>query len=220
MGCLARIGCLVLLAVLAVVGWLTRDRWMARLRFTPARVALPAAPPAPVWQPLSDSGAEHTKAALDRLARPTGPVFATLSGGDVASYLFKALAHKLPASTDSIEAAVIGSDVKLRASVRLADFGGAAGLAALGGVLGDRSRLELSGTFIVDRPGLMEFRVDALTIQGMAVPQAAISTLVKSMVHGPRPAGVSDTGMPIEVPRYIGDVRVTNGRITLYKTVE
>lgn len=220
MGCIARIGCLVLLAILVVVGWFTRDRWMARMRQTPARVALPAAPPTPQWQPLSDSGSAHTKAALDRLAHPNGPVFATLSGADVASYLFKAVVHELPPSTDSVEAAVIGADVKLRASIRMADLGGTPALGALGGLLGDRGHVEFSGTFVVVKPGLMEFRVDALTLQGLAVPKQAIPSLVKALVKGARPPGLSDAGIPIEVPRYIADVRVTNGRITLYKTVE
>lgn len=218
MGCIARIGCLILLAILMVGGWLTRDRWMARLRHTPARVVLPAAPAVPRWEPLSDSGAERTQAALSKLSRPTGPVFATLAGGDVASYVFKALARRLPPTADSIEAAVVGGTVMLRASVRMADLGGASALGALGGVLGDRARVELTGTLVMIRPGLVDFQVDKVAVQGVAIPGAVIPGLLKRLVAGQRPAGLSDAGIPIEVPRFVGDLRVANGRVTLYKT--
>jgi len=32
-----------------------------------------------------------------------------------------------------------------------------------------------------------------------------------------RPAGLAPDGLPLVTPTYIGDVRVANGRITLYK---
>jgi hypothetical protein len=40
------------------------------------------------------------------------------------------------------------------------------------------------------------------------------------MSRAERPAGVAPDGIPLKTPPYIGDVRVTDGRITLYKTTQ
>src|SRR5471030_2490263 len=120
MGCIARLGCLFVLAVLAVCGWFTRDRWMPeRFRAHTAAVAKTAA-----WEPLSGDGATRTRTALTKLSQPKGPVFQTLSGADVASFVFTELAKELPPSTDSIETLVSGDKVMLRANVRTADVSG------------------------------------------------------------------------------------------------
>jgi hypothetical protein len=46
-----------------------------------------------------------------------------------------------------------------------------------------------------------------------------IPKLVESMGRGPRPAGVSPNALAFAVPPYLADVRVHDGKITLYKTV-
>src|SRR3569832_1807528 len=143
MGCIARLGCLFILACAAIVGWFTRDRWMpARLRHVVGRER--GATTAPTWQPLSAAGADRTQAALAMLSQPRCPVFQTLSGAYLASYAFRELAKQLPASTDSIESIVQGESLSMRANVKLADLGGAAALGALGGVLGDRERVQFT----------------------------------------------------------------------------
>ena len=43
--------------------------------------------------------------------------------------------------------------------------------------------------------------------------------MVRPMVKEPRPAGLDQNGVPIAIPSYVGDVRISNGRITLYKNV-
>ncbi len=214
MGCIARLGCLVVLAVLAVVGWFTRDRWL------PARFRPVAAVHAPVWEPLSDAGAARTRAALAKLSQPKGPVFQTLSGGDVASYAFAELAKQLPASADSIEAMVDGDKVSMRANVRLADLGGAGALGSFSSMLGDRETVQLTGTFRVVKPGLGEFHIDQLKVRNFAIPRGMIPAIAKQLGHGDRAAGLSDAALPLPIPRYVGDIRVANGKITLYKNVE
>jgi hypothetical protein len=34
-----------------------------------------------------------------------------------------------------------------------------------------------------------------------------------------RPAGIDDDALPLPLPAYIGDIRVANGKVTLYKNV-
>jgi hypothetical protein len=216
MGCLARLGCLIVLVVAGAIGWFTRDQWLpAGFRPRPAAVAK-----APQWQPLTDAGAERTRAALDKLSLKTGPVFQTVTGADAASYVFSELAKQLPPSTDSIQAQVNGETVSMRANVRLADIGGAGALGSLGSMFGDRERVELSGTFFVMKPGLAEFQIQNIKIGGLTIPHGMIPQLVRRLGKGERPAGVSPDGLPLPIPHYVGDIRVANGKITLYKNVE
>jgi hypothetical protein len=215
MGCIARLGCLFVLMFLAVVGWFTRDKWLPA-RFRP----VPAVAKSPTWEPLSDAGAARTRNALTKLSQPTGPVFQTLSGGDVASYAFAELAKQLPPSTDSVQAMVNGDQVSMRANVRLADIGGAGALGPLSSMFGDRETVQLTGTFRVVKPGLGEFQVQQLKVRNLSVPSGMIPKLVQRLSKGEHVAGMSDAALPLPLPRYVGDIRVANGKITLYKTVE
>jgi hypothetical protein len=43
--------------------------------------------------------------------------------------------------------------------------------------------------------------------------------LIKSYSKGARPAAVADDALPLITPVHIGDVRIKNGEITLYKVV-
>ena len=213
MGCLSRIGCLALLALAIVVGWLTRDRWLHRVTGR-----APAVATGPVWEPLTAERAERTRRALDQLSRPNGPVFTNLSGAEVASYVFQSLAKQLPPSADSVEAAIIGDRLYIRASVRLSDLGGTGVLGPLAGMLGERERMQFGGTFHVLRPGLAEFQVKDLRLRDFSVPATMIPRLLRQIWRGTRPDGLSPDGLPVVIPGYLGDVRIATDAITLYKT--
>ena len=213
LGCLSRIGCLALLAVLCLAAWLTRDRWLHRVT---GRAPAPAT--GPVWEALTVERAARARQALEQLNRSDGPVFTNLSGGEVASYVFQSLAKQLPPSADSVEAAIIGDRLYIRASVRLNDLGGTGVLGPLAGVLGDRERMQFGGTFHVLRPALAEFQVKDLRIRDFSVPTTMIPRLLRQIWRGVRPEGLSPDGLPVVIPTYLGDVRIANGTVTLYKT--
>ena len=215
MGCLSRIGCLLLIAVIAVIAWLTSDRWWPRLTGHQTTNAATG----PVWEPLTPQGAERTRQLLTRLSQPSGPVFGNLSGGDVASYVYQSLAKQLPPSADSIQAAVIGDRLYIRASVKLQDLGGTSSLGPLAGMLGEREQMQFGGTFHIVRPQLAEFQVKDVKVRDLSLPQAMIPRVLRQTERGSRPEGLSEDGLPIVVPKYLGDVRIANGRVTLYKTV-
>ena len=215
MGCIARLGCLFLLAILAIVGWFTRDRWLPD-RFR-THVESTAASP---WQPVTDAGAQRVETALSKLSQPRGPVFQTLSGADVASYVFRRLANRLPASSDSVQAMVSGDRVSLRAIVNLSELGGTGILGPLGSMLRSREPVEFTGTFRVIRPGMAEFQIQSMKIRDLGIPHGMISSLIRRMDRGQRPEGLDADALPLPTPRYVGDIRVANGKITLYKTVE
>jgi hypothetical protein len=200
---------------IAIVAWLTKDDWYVRVTgHATTNVAA-----GPVWEPLTPQGAERTRKMLDRLSKPSGPVFGNLSGGDVASYVFQSLAKQLPESADSIEAAVIGERLYIRASVRLQDLGGTSVLGPLATMLGERERMQFGGTFHVVRPQLAEYQVKDIKIRDLSIPSSMIPRVLHQTERGSRPDGLSSDGLPIVVPSYLGDVRIADSRVTLYKTV-
>lgn len=214
MGCIARIGCLILLLLLGIIAWLTRDRWMPMVGLGPSHTAS-----AVVWEPLTQARADRAQAALERLSSRNGPVYANLTGGEAASFVYRALLRQLPASADSAEAAVIGQSLVLRASVRTADLGGSAVLGSIGALLHERERVQFTGTFRMIEPGLAEFIVEDVKIRDFSVPHQVIPQLLHRVEFGTRPEGLSPNGLPLKIPAWIGDVRVANGKITVYKSV-
>jgi hypothetical protein len=241
-----RLGCLVVLLIVGAIAFLTRSEWMHRLpwaapqetrivrepspetpsnpngeRRTSRGAGLPATAPvsADGWTPLSQAGANRTRDALQKLSTPRGPVFVTLAGSDVASYIFIQIARQMPASTDSFAARVDEDRIRLRARMKTSDLGGTV-TGVLGALLGDRERVEMAGNLRVISAGQAEFRVNEVRVKDVGLPGALITRLVRSVTSGPRPAGLDENGLPVSIPSYIGDVRVANGRITLYKNVQ
>jgi len=212
MGCIARLGCLVLLAILLIVGWFTKDLWLPeKYRSHPVASSVK-------WQPITSEGADRARAALDKLDQPRGQVFQSVSASDLASYAFAQLSSKLPGSAQNIETSISGDVVSVRADVRLADLGGAGALGPLDGMLNERERVQLSGTFNVIKPGVAEFVVRDVKVRNFTVPHAMIPALIKRLDRGSRPEGIGENAIAVPIPRYVGDIRVANGKVTLYKT--
>ena len=213
MGCIARLGCLVVLALLAVGAWFTRDRWMTKVTGTPASMAT-----APLWQPLSPEAGARGKRTIESLQSSSGPVFANLSAGEIASYVFQTVGHTLPTSSDSVEAAVIGDALYVRAIVPIKDIAGSGVLGPLGSLLNAREKISIGGGFRVVRPGLSEFQVREIKVRDFKVPSGAIPRLLRQISSGNRPEGISDDALPVPTPKSLGDVRIANHKVTLYKT--
>jgi len=216
MACLGRIGCLALVVVLAAAGYLTRGLWLDRLPL-PGRTVATAPAAGSTWQPLTATGAARARSAVASLNRRDGPVFVNVAGADLAALVMQSLAKQLPAGTDSVEAAVLDDRIAFRAVVPTRELG-AAQLGPLAAMLGERERLELSGGLRVVRPGLAELDVRHVKLGNLSLPSAMIPKLIPRLAHGPRPEGLAPTGLPLAIPRYVGDVRVANGHVTLYKT--
>ena len=216
MGCIRKLGCLALLIILAAGAFFYRDKLFGKRR--PARSA-DTTVAGPVWEPLTPERAERARAAIAALSKPTGPVFVNLSAAEVASFVFITLSRQLPPSADSIEAAAIGDRLYVRASVKLTDLGGTSVLGPLGGFLNDRERMMFGGNFEVVRPGLSQFRMRELKLRDLAIPSRIIPSIVRKIGKGTRPEGIAEDALPLVTPKYIGDVRVLKGKVTLYKTV-
>lgn len=207
-----KLGCtaLVFLAGAAVAIWLYLER---------PRRAAETGSTAPVWEPVTPEGAERARTAVQLLSRPTGPVFTNIGGADLAAYVFDELSKQLPPSAQQLEAAVIDDRLHVRAVVKISDFGGSGALGPLATMLGDREPVEFGGTLDLVRPGLAQYRVKELRLRELSVPSRLIPRLLQRVARGSRPAGLAEDGLPLEVPSFIADVRIAQGRVTLYKSI-
>lgn len=228
MGCLRSLGCLVMLVVLAAVGWMFRDSWRpflhrgrAIIAGSPApRATAPAPAPGDPWQALTPDGAARARAEVQRLGLKSGPVFANIRAGDLAAYVFQELSKQLPPSAENAEAAALGDELHVRATIRTSDLGGTSSLGPFAAMLGDREPVEFGGTLDIVRPGLAEYHVTTLRIRQLSIPKSMIPRLLRNIERGPRPAGIAADALPLVVPRYIADVRIHDGEVTLYKTTK
>src|SRR4029079_1777502 len=100
------------------------------------------------------------------------------------------------------------------------DFGGSAVLGPLGALIGDRDTIQLGGTIHVLKPGTGEFQVKDVRIGSFPVPNALIPKIIKRMRKGTMPEGIADNALPMKLPDYIGDVRIADEKITVYKATK
>lgn len=222
-GCFRRVGCLVIL--IAAVGlWY----WYAHVEKPGAATKTTSGSPAAAaggamvntgWEPLTATDAGRGKTAVESLGQRSGPVFANLTPAEAASYIFLLVAKQLPPSAQNPEAAIMGDRLYVRSEVELKDFGGARQLGTLGMLLGSRDSVLFGGTMNMLKPGLAEFLVQELKLGRLEVPSSLIPRLLTQMKRGKTVEGVSQNGLPMVMPTYISDVRISNGKITLYKSV-
>ena len=210
-GCIRRLGCLVILLLAGGIWY-----WYARVQ--PSRRADSAVSTIRSWEPLSQTNAERGQRAVTSLAQRPGPVSANLTASEAASYIFLAAAkQQLPPSAQSIQSAIIGDRLYVKATLVLNELGGKKVLGPLANFLTDRDSVQLGGTINVIRPGLGQFLVQDVKLGKLDVPSALVPTLVGEIRRGDIPAGVAQNGFPMLFPEYISDVRISNGRITISK---
>ena len=217
-GFFRRLGCLIIILVILACVWY----WYARVqtRSTTSTTSGTATSVASGWQPLTAADADRGRAAVQSLGRQSGPVFANLTAADAASYIFTVVAKQLPPSAQNAQAAIIGDRLNVRSDVDLKDFGGSKALGPLGMLLGERDSVRFGGTINMLKPGLGEFLVQEVKLGRFDVPNALIPRLLTQMKRAKQPDGISQNGLPMVMPAYISDVRISNGKITLYKSVK
>jgi hypothetical protein len=221
-GCFRRLGCLVVLLIVGVFAYFNRakleDTYHRYAGGTATTPSADAGSPG-TWEPLTADKATKGQRAVQSLSRQSGPVFANLTAGEAASYIFLEAAKQLPPSSENITSAIRNDRLYVRANVALKDFGGSAVLGPLAMMIGDRDTVQLGGVIRVIRPTVGEFQVQDVKIGSLAIPSALVPKLISRMRKGTMPDGISPNGLPMKLPDYIGDVRITNGRIVVYKNV-
>jgi hypothetical protein len=221
-GCIRRLGCLVLIiALVALWYWYARVERPAATATASTDAVTGAANVNTGWKPLTAADAQRGRVAVEALAQRSGPVFANLSPAEAASYIFLVVAKQLPPSARNAEASIVGDRLYVRSEVDLKDFGGAGQLGTLGMLLGSRDSVLLGGTIHMLKAGLAEFQVQEVKLGRLEVPKSLIPRLIAQMTRGKKKVqGISETGLPMVMPPYISDVRIANGKITLYKSVK
>lgn len=212
-GCLRKIGCLVIIILAALVWY-----WYAKVE-RPAAARTTAGATHTEWEPLTAAAAERGKVAVESLGQRSGPVFANLTGAEAASYIFLLVAKQLPPSARNSQAIITGDRLHVRSEIALKDFGGPSALGPLGAILGERDSVRFGGTINMLKPGLAEFLVQELKLGRLDVPSGLIPRLISQMKRNKPVEGVSRNGLPMVMPEYISDVRIANGKITLYKSI-
>lgn len=215
-GCLGRIGCLLLLAVLAVGGWFTKDLWYPRVR-----ALVVSAPPAPsiTWDPISPEASSAGERLAARLGEKSGPVYVSLTPAEFAALQLAPAMKILGSSTASPEASVHGDTLFVRANVAVTELGDPKQLGPLAKMLDGKQPVRIGGQLAMVQPGLIGLRVTHLSVNELKLPGALIAKIVQRISVRARTDSVAPGVVVLPVAKSVADVRVSNGKIVLYKAV-
>ena len=214
-GCLGRTivaMVLVVLLIVAAAAWFTRDTWLG---------TAPPPPPGAVtseWGTVTPEHAGSVKEALAALGARGGPVYVNLTAPELLSYALASLHPVLPAGATDLQARVVGDMVYVKGVVSIADLGGARVLGPLASVLPSRDTIEAGGTLEVIKPGLGQLHVKALRAGRLTIPPKLVPRILEQLRRGTLPAGVAADAVPVALPANVGDVRIRNGKVTLYRS--
>jgi hypothetical protein len=208
-GCLRRIGCLVLLAVIVAAGWYW---WTMKASSSTASTA-------GEWQAVTQADAGAGSSAVASLRATNGKVFANLTPAQAVAYLVQETAKQLPPSSTDVHAMVSGDQLHVRAVVPLRELGAERALGPLASMIGTRDTVELAGRVDLIKPGLAQMHVTKAQIHALSIPAAMIPRLVQQ-IRRDAPEGIAPDAFPIPLPSYIGDIRIADGKVTLYKNVQ
>lgn len=186
------------------------------------------------WVPLGSTttgGVDPVRA----LRAPNAPAYVTLSASQVAA-LLAPLRAALPPSAGRPDIAVVQDQLLLRTAIARRDFVGSGALGALiGATMDGVDTLAFAGVFEPVRPGLSQFRVQSLTVDGIEIPARLIPPVARRIrrvtdraridgdsartTTGADLGGVADDALPVRLPRLVADIRIVNGRLTVYRNV-
>jgi hypothetical protein len=220
-GLFRRLGCLLFIIILLLIAWY----WYARVEAKPSVTGVNAAaidiakgPANSGWQSFTPADADRGRSALQAFDRPSGPVFVNLTPAEAGSYLLASLNRPLPPSATNAQAAVIGNRLYVRSEVAWKDFGDSRALGSIRMLLGERDSVLVGGTIKMLAPGLAQFNVEEMKLGKFDVPAPLRARLIAEAQKRRPGVVVASDALPVTLPSYISDVRIENGKITLYKS--
>lgn len=215
MGCLknvlAGVGCLVILLAVAVAGFFYRDR-LAHL-YRKVR-GIPDKPPVVYVLPIA-GGAAHAETALRSLARRGGPEYVDVAPAELAALIDRQLARAPRRVFDSVAVALEEGDqrVLVKGSLDVSELPQRL-LGPLAEGLGRHEPVVAGGRLSAGPDGRLRWAVDQLVIREFPFPRSVIPAIIRSL-------GVSDArdaAVPIPLPAPVGDVRVSESGVRLFRT--
>ncbi len=172
-----------------------------------------------VWQPIDAAAAQTAQTKLRELASPSGPAMVTLEPGQLASFLVEAFARQLPTSAQGAMVTVVDDMVYVKADIPLEDFGGESVLGPLAGALDRRDTIVIGGTFDLIDDRRAQFRIREVIMGQFSVPRPLVPKLVELTRRGATADSmIARDGYPVILPPSVADVRISRGRITVYRT--
>jgi len=213
-GCLGRLGCGVLLVVVGAAGWHFRDQWMPKVKDA---VTTDAPARTEEWAAVTAAGQQRATKLVLSLDRTRGPQYVHIDPADFAAYLLGASLTQLTAVDSAPQAIVRGDELFIRTRIRLAELGGKQALGPLAKMFGDTEPLLVAGRLEALRPGLAQFRLTEVGIRELKVPSAVVRSLAKRWGLRNRPEGTAPEALPVPLPAHVADLRMKDGRITLYR---
>ncbi len=215
-GCLGRLGCLLALAILAMCGWFTKDWWYPRVR-----ALVVASPPAAsvTWQPITTDAATAGERAAGRLGERSGPVFASLTPAEFTAWQLAPAMRILGSTAANPEASVHGDTLFVRANVAVTELGDPKQLGPLARMLDGRQPVRIGGQLAMALPGFLSMRVTHLSVNDLKLPSALIANIVKRISVRARTDSLAPGVIALPVPKGVAEVRITDGKIVLYKAV-
>lgn len=171
-----------------------------------------------VWAGMKDAQMPGRK-ALEALERPSGPAYITLGAGDIAGFLAEGFGRALPQSAQGVQVAIVDDAIRVRAEIPLRELGGTALPEFVSNLLTNRDTVDMTGAIEMIHPGLAQFRVRSLTIHGIDLPPRLIPPLLNAIRRQlPERDSVAANALALPLPLTVSDVRVSRGRVTLYKS--
>lgn len=220
-GCVGRIVVLAVLIILGAAAYVTRGRWEPKLRDKMGWKPAATTAAAPTWQPVTPAGAERVRASLAELRRPRGPVFTNVTAADLVAFALDSLLRGwgAPRSGATGAEALAGENtISIRGTINMKQLGGDGALGPLARVLEGDQPIEVRGRFELTGAAA-QFRVERIAVANFALPSAAIGPIVRR-IGGSARAGVTDGAFAVALPSEVADIRVTPGRVTLYKAAK
>jgi hypothetical protein len=210
-GCFRRVGCLVVFAVAALGAWMTRDMWWERVT---GRAVVTEV----TWTRVTTEPAPDARRRVAALSQKSGAAYATLTPSEIAAMILAESGGRIPASISDVEAAAVDDKLSVRATVDLSDLRSVEGLGPVRQLLTGRQRVTLTGTPVVAAQGQGRFHVDDLKVGQLSIPRPLIARVLAQIDRDNPPSGSAQPAVTFPLPRYIGDIRVSNGQVTLYKS--
>jgi hypothetical protein len=167
-----------------------------------------------------EPGATAGREAVARLSRRNGPAYVSLRAPELAGLLAASVPKVFPSTASRPDIAIVDEQLLVRTVVELRDLAGDGALRRLLGVaLDGRDTVRLTGTLDLVRPGLAAFRVRELRMAGIDVPPRLIPSWLGAMHRAAAADSLPTDALPIPLPTVVADLRVANGKVTLYKAV-
>jgi hypothetical protein len=210
-------GCLVVLLVLGALAWHFRAAWLPK-----AKELVTAEAPASTagWARITPAGGARARDRIAALGRRGGPAYVTLTPAEFAAYVLGSALSEIARQDTSTQAVVQNGMLYIRTRIRLADIGGKDALGPLARLFRDSEPLLVGGTIVPVRQGLAQFRLKEVAVRDIEVPRSVVGTLVRRWSPGTRPDSLATDGLPIALPNDVVDVRLADGKVTLYKKTE